>query len=130
MFRLRRLTWLSSWVLFWVVTSTCAQAQQLLCDIFESGEDHPFVFSPTDSPYTVKPIDLNRFRFKAVLTAGVLSLDHIKITVSYRTAQEALILQQASYLPPFPVGQSLTGRQQLYSPDLGREFRYECKLAN
>ncbi len=126
---LKRLTWLGSWVLFWIVTMTCAQAQQLRCDIFEGGEDHSLVFIPTDSPYTVNPIDLNRFRFKAVLSLGASSLDHIKIFVSYRTAQEALILQQASYLPPFPVGQSLTGRQQLYSPDLGRELRYECKLA-
>jgi hypothetical protein len=116
--------------LFWVVTSTCVQAQQLLCDIFDSGEDHPFVFSPTDSPYTVKPIDLNRFRFKAVLTAGVLSLDHIKITVSYRSSGQALILQQATYLPPFAKNQSLTGRQQIYSPDLGRELSYDCTVVD
>ena len=105
------------------------QPTRLQCQLFAGGEDYQFVFAPTSAPYQAKPIDLERFRFKGVISLIGDQIDYIKITVSYRTAQEALILQQASYLPPFPVGQSLTGRQQLYSPDLGRELRYECKLA-
>ena len=104
------------------------QKIRLQCQLFAGGEDHQLVFAPTNSPYTVKPIDLEHFRFKAVVSQSLEQIDHIKITVSYRTAQQALILQQATYLPPFVFNQTLTGRQQLYSPHLGRELSYDCSL--
>jgi hypothetical protein len=103
---------------------------RLQCQLFAGGEDHAFVFVPTATPLTAKPIDLERFRFKAIVSLGSDQIAYIKITASYLSSGQALILQQATYLPPFVKSQSLTGRQQLYSPDLGRELRYECKLAN
>ncbi len=106
------------------------QPKHLHCQLFSGGTDHLLVFTPTLHPYTVKPIDLERFRFKAIMSQGRDQLDHIKITVSYRSGPQALILQQATYLPPFVSHQSLTGRQQLYSPDLGRELSYECTVAD
>ncbi len=104
------------------------QPVRLQCQLFAGGEDHQLVFLPTVSPYTVKPTDLERFRFKAVVSQSLGHIEHIKITVSYRTAPQALILQQATYLPPFVFNQTLTGRQQLYSPNLGRELTYDCSL--
>jgi len=117
-------------VLFLPVTMCLAASQplRLQCQLFAGGEDYQFVFFPTAHPYTAKPIDLERFRFKAVVSQGSNQIESIKITVSYRSSDQALILQQATYLPPFPQSQSLTGRQQLYSPDLGRELSYDCTV--
>ena len=116
--------------LFLSATASFASNQQLRlhCQLFASGEDHAFVFAPTAHPYTAKPIDLERFRFKAIVSLGSDQIEHIKITVYYRSAGQALILQQATYLPPFTQSQSLTGRHQLYSPDLGRELSYDCSV--
>ena len=116
--------------LFLSATASLASNQQLRlqCQLFAGGEDHAFVFAPTAHPYTAKPIDLERFRFKAIVSQGSNQIEHIKITVSYRSSGQALILQQATYLPPFAKNQSLTGRQQLYSPDLGRELSYDCTV--
>ena len=114
--------------LFLSATASLASNQRLQCQLFAGGEDYAFVFVPTAQPYTAKPIDLERFRFKAIVSQGSDQIDHIKITVSYRSSGQALILQQATYLPPFAKNQSLTGRQQLYSPDLGRELSYDCTV--
>jgi len=116
--------------LFLSATASLASNQQLRlqCQLFAGGEDHAFVFAPTAHPYTAKPIDLERFRFKAIVSLGGDQIEHIKITVSYRSSGQALILQQATYFPPFAKNQSLTGRQQLYSPDLGRELSYDCTV--
>ena len=125
--------WLRSCIaagLFFSATASFASNQQLRlqCQLFAGGEDHAFVFVPTANPYTTKPIDLERFRFKVVVSQGGDQIEYIKITVSYRSSGQALVLQQSTYLPPFPQSQSLTGRQQLYSPVLGREMSYDCTV--
>jgi len=116
--------------LFLSATASLASNQQLrlLCQLFAGGEDHAFVFVPTAHPYIAKPIDLERFRFKAIVSQSSDQIEYIKITISYLSSGQALILQQATYLPPFAESQSLTGRQQLYSPDLGRELSYDCTV--
>ena len=116
--------------LFFSATASLASNPQLRlqCQLFAGGEDYAFVFVPTAQPYTAKPFDLERFRFKAIVSLGGDQIEHIKITVSYRSSGQALILQQATYFPPFTKNQSLTGRQQLYSPDLGRELSYDCNV--
>lgn len=118
--------------LFLSATASFAYNPQLRlqCQLFAGGEDHAFVFIPTAHPYTAKPIDLERFRFKAIVSLGGDQIEYIKITVSYLSSGQALILQQATYLPPFSQSQSLTGRQQLYSPNLGRELSYDCNLVD
>ena len=118
--------------LFLSATASFAYNPQLRlqCQLFAGGEDHAFVFVPTAHPYIAKPIDLERFRFKAIVSLGSDQIEYIKITVSYLSSGQALILQQATYLPPFSQSQSLTGRQQLYSPNLGRELSYDCNLVD
>ena len=118
--------------LFLSATASLASNQQLRlqCQLFAGGEDHAFVFAPTAAPLTARPIDLERFRFKAIVSLGSDQIEYIKITVFYLSSGQALILQQATYLPPFAKNQSLTGRQQLYSPDLGRELSYDCTVRN
>ena len=114
-----------------VLCAVCSAApldSRLQCKLFVGGEDHQFVFAPTTHPYRARPIDLERFRFKAIVSANAEHIENIKITVSYRTEKQPLILQQATYLPPFVSHQSLTGRQQLYSPNLGRELIYDCTI--
>ena len=129
----QRCTWKRSCIavgLFLSATASFASNPQLRlqCQLFAGGEDHAFVFIPTATPLIAKPIDLERFRFKAIVSQGSDQIEHIKITVSYLSSGQALILQQATYLPPFAKSQSLTGRQQLYSPNLGRELSYDCTV--
>lgn len=119
---------LGSCLMLCAVCSAAPLDSRLQCKIFAGGEYHQFVFVPTAHPYRARPIDLERFRFKAILSAKAEQIENIKITVSYRSEKQALILQQATYLPPLVSHQSLTGRQQLYSPHLGRELIYECTL--
>jgi len=118
--------------LFLSVNASLASNLQLRlqCQLFAGGEDYQFVVVPTAHPYTAKPMDLERFRFKAIFSKGSIQIENIKITVSYRSSGQALILQQSTYLPPFAKNQSLTGRQQLYSPNLGRELSYDCTVMN
>jgi hypothetical protein len=52
--------------LFLSATASLASNQRLQCQLFAGGEDYAFVFVPTAQPYTAKPIDLERFRFKAI----------------------------------------------------------------
>lgn len=106
------------------------QPTRMQCQLFAGGEDYQFVFAPTPDPYQANPIDLERFRFKGVVSLRDNQIEYIKITVAYRSSQQALILQQATYLPPFAKNKSLTGRQQIYSPDLGRELSYDCTVVD
>jgi hypothetical protein len=123
-----KLSWIANvWALS--MMNSWASGPQLSCQVFTQGKDHHLFFSTTSQPYLGQPIDFERFRFKAIVSKGDGQMEYIKISVSYRSGPEAIILQQATYLPPFIHGNSLTGRQQLYSPDYGREFIYDCGLA-
>ena len=47
------------------------------------------------------------------------------------TRRQPILIQEAKYLPPFNYSDapdSLTGRQYLYAPPLGRELQYGCTL--
>jgi hypothetical protein len=56
--------------LFLSVNASLASNLQLRlqCQLFAGGEDYQFVVVPTAHPYTAKPMDLERFRFKAKIS--------------------------------------------------------------
>jgi UDP-galactopyranose mutase len=130
MLRLSRNLFIATVVVWASVSWASNEPLRLQCQLFAGGEDHVFSFAPVRHPYRAKPIDLERFRFKATVYQDSESVNYIKITVSYLSSQQALILQQATYLPPFVINQTLTGRQQLYSPELGRELSYDCAVVS
>jgi len=114
--------------------SNFAHANNLLrCQIDQGGEHFAFDFAPVSDPYSVPSIDINeRFRFKALVVGDDKTVQYIKIYVYYETRRQAMILQELKYLQAKaqknPLPDALTGVQTLYSPDLGREMKYQCAL--
>ena len=78
--------------LFLSATASLASNQQLRlqCQLFAGGEDYAFVFVPTAQPYTAKPIDLERFRFKAIVSQGSDQIGGVKLL----PASQALVLSK------------------------------------
>jgi hypothetical protein len=125
-----KLSWIANvWALS--MMNSWASGPQLSCQVFTQGKDHHLFFSTTSQPYLGQPIDFERFRFKAIVSKGDGQMEYIKISVSYRSGPEAIILRrkQHIYRPLSFMATASPGRQQLYSPDYGREFIYDCGLA-
>ncbi|MEY2659892.1 MAG: hypothetical protein RLZZ123_1064 [Pseudomonadota bacterium] len=93
------------------------------------------VFRPDPAqPYQAQTQDVGRrFRLKVVWSGESAKPDVLKIYVQYWDGRQFAVLQQSNYGPVqlasarAAQGQ-LTGVQWLYSPDLGRQLRYECRL--
>jgi hypothetical protein len=52
----------------------------------------------------------------------------VKLYAYLDTSRQPVLVQQATYLPPFASGKSLTGKQFLYAGPVERELQYECQL--
>lgn len=118
-----------------LVFSPAAQAApRLVCDVTYAGALHTVQAEPVAEPYGVPAVDVGgRFRFKAVVVGRGERIDRINLYVYQNTAQQAVLIQQAKYLPPFaPVGTkgpiALTGEQRLYAGHMERELTYHCVL--
>jgi hypothetical protein len=105
-----------------------AASVQLQCELFTSGETTLLVTDPTEDMYGVVPLDLERFRFKALAFGDQAQLQYIKLQVYYRSGPQAIMLHQIKLLPPFQLNQVLAGYNRVYSPDLGHELAYQCSL--
>ena len=75
-----------------------------------------------------------RFRIKLLAANRLAPADTLHIVVSYWDGQQYSVLQQITYDPGHlnasrQAGGVLTGEQRVYSPDLGRQLRYECRLS-
>ena len=85
--------------------------------------------TPVANPYPVKSVDVGgRFRFKAVMVGNATQVDSIKVYAYVETRRQAVLVQEATYLPPFPIGTTLTGRQFIYAGPAERELQYQCSL--
>ena len=102
---------------------------QLHCELFTSGETTLLVTEPTQDIYGVVPLDLERFRFKALAFGNHQQLQYVKLEVYYRSGPQAIMLHQIKLLPPFQLHQTLGGSNRVYSPDLGHELSYQCSLS-
>lgn len=81
------------------------------------------------NPYGVESVDVGgRFRFKAVMVGTAGQVDYIKLYAYVETRRQPVLVQQATYLPPFAASPSLTGKQFVYAGAVERELQYECSL--
>ncbi|MFC4789979.1 MULTISPECIES: hypothetical protein [Giesbergeria] len=110
-------------------------ATQLECQVTYAGTTETIIAQPTDNPYTVAATDIaGRFRFKPVLVAQANQLRYVSIYVYQQTRHQPTLIQQAKYLPPYPLPGptghiALTGEQRLYAGTMERELMYQCTLA-
>jgi poly-gamma-glutamate synthesis protein (capsule biosynthesis protein) len=93
------------------------------------------VFHPDPlRPYAEQTQEVGqRFRLKVVWASVQAPADTLKIYVQYWDGSQFAVLQQSQYGPAqLAAARAAQGRlngvQWLYSPDLGRQLRYECRL--
>ena len=110
-------------------------AEAVTCETEYAIYGGRFVFRPDPlQPYAGQTREVGRrFRLKVVWASVKAPADTLKIYVQYWDGSQFAVLQQSQYGPAqlaaARVAQGrLSGVQWLYSPDLGRQLRYECRL--
>jgi hypothetical protein len=113
-----------------VLTVPALHAEPLLrCELTYAGSTQTLQTAPVADPYPVQSVDVGgRFRFKAVVVGAAAQVDYIKLYAYLDGRRQPVLVQQATYLPPFAKGSSLTGRQFVYAGPVERELQYECTL--
>nr|WP_315465602.1 hypothetical protein [uncultured Rhodoferax sp.] len=116
----------------WCGTSLSHAGVTLHCEMSYAGATQTLHVAPVDDPYPVPSVDVGgRFRFKAVMVGRGAQPDYIKTYAYLDTSTQPVLVQQASYFPPFtpsPQGQRLTGKQFVYAGPVERELQFECVL--
>jgi hypothetical protein len=115
------------------MASLGAHAAPLLrCDVTYAGSTHTIEARTVADPYPVASVDIaGRFRFKAVMVGQGAQVDYIKLYTYLETAQQPVLIQQATYRPPLmvtSVPDGLTGEQRVYGGPKERELIYRCTL--
>lgn len=116
-----------------VLISASAHASPLLrCDVTYAGSTQTVEARAVADPYPVASVDIaGRFRFKAVMVGQGAQVDYIKLYTYLETARQPVLIQQATYRPPFmvtSVPDGLTGDQRVYGGPKERELIYRCTL--
>jgi hypothetical protein len=100
----------------------------LQCDLTYAGSTQTLQAKPVSDPYRVASVDVGgRFWFKAVMVGTATQVDYIKLYAYLDTRSQPVLVQQATYVPPFAPG-SLTGKQFVYAGLVERELQCECRL--
>lgn len=119
-------------VLAWAPSQATFAAPLLRCEVAYAGTTHTVEARPLADPYPVPSVDIGgRFRFKAVMVGEAQRLDYIKLYAYLETPRQPVLIQQATYLPPFQTTaqpHALTGEQRLYAGPVERELSYRCTL--
>lgn len=104
----------------------------LRCDVTYAGSTQTIEARTVDDPYPVAAVDIaGRFRFKAVMLGQGARIDYIKLYTYLETARHPVLIQQATYRPPFMTTsgtEGLTGEQRVYGGPKERELLYRCTL--
>ncbi|MFM2253247.1 MAG: hypothetical protein RJB68_1584 [Pseudomonadota bacterium] len=112
--------------------TTLHASPRLRCELTYAGSTQTLEATPVDDPYPVASVDVGgRFFFKAVVVGRGAQPEYIKTYAYLDTLTQPVLVQQASYFPPFtaaPGGQRLTGKQFVYAGPVERELQYECVL--
>ena len=125
----------SLWVACLGISASAVASARLDCELTYGGDTQKLSVSPVSDPYAVPSVDVaGRFRFKPVLVGQGASVSHVSLYVYLDTERQPILIQQATYRPPFaPPAQSgpiaLTGRQHLYAGPVERELIYSCSLS-
>jgi hypothetical protein len=111
---------------------TVFAAPLLRCQVTYAGTTHAIEATPVADPYPVASVDIGgRFRFKAVMVGTAAHVDYIKLYAYLDAARQSILVQQATYRPPFQISSApylLTGEQHLFSGPVERELMYSCTL--
>ena len=112
------------------VCASALHASPLLrCELTYAGSTQTLDATPVEDPYPVASVDVGgRFRFKAVMVGNEHQADYIKLYAYLDAKRQPILVQQVTYLPPFPTGNTLTGKQFIYAGPVERELQYECRL--
>jgi len=103
-----------------------AAAASLQCQVTYAGSTHTVVADPVADPYPVPSVDIGgRFRFKPVVVGTAAQTERVLIYAYAMASDQARLIHQAKYLPPFHTG-PLTGQHYLYAGPLERELSYAC----
>jgi len=116
-----------------LLASTVTVAAPLLrCQVAYAGTTHTIEANPVADPYPVPSVDIGgRFRFKAVMVGSNERVDRILLYAYLDAKHQPILVQEAKYLPPYPVSATpylLTGEQHLYAGVVERELIYSCTL--
>jgi hypothetical protein len=107
-------------------------APLLRCQVAYAGTTHTVEARPVADPYTVPSTDIGgRFLFKPVMVGNARRIDYIKLYAYLDASRQPVLIQQATYLPPFKRFAKpyvLTGVQHLYGGPVERELIYSCTL--
>ncbi len=107
---------------------------RLDCELTYGGDTQRVTAQPVTDPYTVPSVDVaGRFLFKPVLVGAGANVSHVSLYVYVDTERQPVLIQQATYRPPFAASAqsgpiALTGRQHLYAGPVERELIYSCHL--
>jgi hypothetical protein len=111
---------------------TTVAAPLLRCEVAYAGTTHVIEARPVADPYPVASVDIGgRFRFKTVMVGDATHVEYIKLYAYLDASRQPILVQQASYLPPFRATTTpylLTGEQHLYAGPVERELLYRCTL--
>jgi hypothetical protein len=131
--RLLSFCWLAAALCLAASVAGCGKRHAaVVCHVSYGGEEQRLEFPATQSPYTVKPVDVaGRFAFKAIYLQEPLQARSIHLYAYDRGTREDRLIQEGKYAPPFSVRaddeHGFTGRQLVYSRDQ-RELEYWCEL--
>jgi hypothetical protein len=94
-----------------------------------AGSTQTLQTTAVTDPYPVQSVDVGgRFRFKAVMVGQANQVEYIKLYAYVETRRQPVLVQQVTYLPPFVLGTTLTGKQFVYAGPVERELQYQCTL--
>ena len=110
-----------------------ALAAELRCRLQDADRAAELRTGLTADPYAHQVVQLDHFRFAAVMVGDGDAIDYVKVYAFYvADSHGARMLHAATYTHPRPLPDpapdSLTGTVRLYEPRIGREFRYGCAL--
>ena len=109
-----------------------ASAPLLRCQVTYAGTTHTVEARPVADPYPVASAEIGgRFLFKPVMVGTAQRIDYIKLYAYLDATRQPVLVQQATYLPPFKRSAKpylLTGVQHLYAGPVERELIYSCML--
>ncbi len=107
-------------------------APLLRCEVTYAGSTQTVDTRVVGDPYPVASVDIaGRFRFKAVMVGQGDFIDYIKLYTYLETPRQPVLVQQATYRPPFPISDKrdgLTGEQRVFAGTKERELIYRCAL--
>lgn len=128
----RALTWSAGALCAAVLSLAHADDALLRCQVTYAGATREVHAQPRPDPYDAPRVDIDgRFAFKPVLVGLGKRVDYIVLYAYVDTPRGPVLIQQATYRPPFPATPTplpLTGTQHLYAGPVERELMYHCTL--